>query len=510
MWLRFLALVLVGSVSTLSAQSAPQKPLKMSVRREWEGARTSAPLSLRAFIKWDHPELLEGQLQVQAFVNETRISRWTGIETALSGSEQVLWFMSPRPILLDKTERYVLQAEFLSAKHSFETEQLDVEVRERGRRVMVIAILADHGATAFSGLGAEGSSTAFEQPLLLQQHLDVEEGPDLHVHLSQLKPADVPADALRFLGLDALLVSHEMLNQFRSVQLDALRVWVLAGGSMALIQTGPLRSEAQEFVRSMSQNEWASAARQSRRLPVGVTVYSPGFGQLVVATQALKGDSAEWARVARLMIRMQPIKSQSLETSNKLRLRASAAMNSSNQWPSVIQPLEPRPRVSIDELTTQLMPQSIQGMPFGLAASVLACCLFCIAPGDYLLLGLLKKRKWTWALFPLVAFGFTGWMAHLAAEHNGRNDSRTWISLLDMTTENEVVRTSRLEMTYGASGRTVAHPVQDQWWTDLRQEDLVQEVPADNASYGFSGVGFPGTTPSSSRVPSSELGERLT
>ena len=51
-----------------------EKPLKLSIRREWEGARSSAPLSLRVFSKWQRPELLEGRLHIQASVSYTHLT----------------------------------------------------------------------------------------------------------------------------------------------------------------------------------------------------------------------------------------------------------------------------------------------------------------------------------------------------------------------------------------------------------------------------------------------------
>lgn len=457
--------LICGAVFALSgALGAQGKPLKVTIRREWEGARTSAPLSLRVFLKWQKPELLQGRLQVNAFIDQLPINRWTSNDTALSDSEQVLWFMSPRPVMVEQYERYVLQAQFLGEAHHFETEQLDVEVPVRRRRVMVIGIVLAQGTSTPIGLGAPGAPTAFEQPFLLQQKLTSEEGFALHVHPSRLTPEEFPADPLRLLGLDAVLLSHDTFNQFRPAQIRALQTWVLAGGTLTLVQTGRLEPAAHEFVQQLARNEWSQATELARGLPPQTTVYAPGLGQFILVSREVAGDSLEWGRIARLMLRIQPQPARRLEGMQKLPLEAIAGP----------QLLEPLPRFSATALTNLLMPESIRGMPFGLAASVLACCLFCIAPVDYFLLGLLKRRKWTWGLFPLVALGFTGFMAHLAAEHNGRNDSRTWISIVDVTPENEVLRTSRFELTYGASGRTVAHPVQNQWWVDVRQEDFAK------------------------------------
>ena len=498
MSLRMLGLVAWVIAGQIGVASAQEKPLKISIRREWEGARTSAPVSLRGFLKWQKPELIEGQLHVNAFVDQQPVSRWTSNDTALSDSEQILWFMTPRPVLIEQYERYVLQAEFLSDKHHFDVEQLDVEIPVRRRRVIVVGVVLAQGTSSPMGLGAEGAPTAFELPFLMQQQLPPDEGFALHVHPSHVKPADFPADPLRLLGLDALLLSHDMLNQLRPAQLEAIRVWVMAGGSLALMQTGRLESESKDFVQALSRNEWSQSTRQARGLPDQATVFAPGLGQFILASRELAGDSLEWARVARQMLRVQPEPARMLERSRKLQLAKSAGP----------QLLEPLPRFDATDLTNRLMPESIRGMPFGLAASVLACCLFCIAPGDYLLLGLLRRRKWTWALFPIVALSFTGLMAHLAAEHNGRNDSRTWISIVDVTPENEVLRTSRFELTYGASGRTVAHTVKDQWWVDVRHEDFA-DSNSNEATPGTPQYWRDQQRRAQSSAPPAELGERL-
>lgn len=498
MFIRKFGLICWAILALVGSLGAQEKALKVTIRREWEGARTGAPLSLRAFLKWQRPELLQGKLQVHAFIDQLPISRWTSNDTALSDSEQVIWFMSPRPVMAEQYERYILQAQFLSENHHFETEQLDVEVPVRRRRVMVIGIVLALGTSTPVGLGTTGAPTAFEQPFLLQQSLSSAEGFALHVHPSHVNPADFPADPLRLLGLDALLLSHDTLNLLRPAQLQAVQTWVLAGGSLALIQTGRLERHAAELVQLLSRNEWSPAAQQSRGSPPQTTVFAPGLGQFIVVNREIAGDSLAWGRVARLMLRVQPQAARKLEQTQKLPLETMAG-------PRLLEPL---PRFSATEVTDLLMPESIRGMPFGLAASVLACCLFCIAPGDYLLLGLLKKRKWTWVLFPIVALGFTGYMAHLAAEHNGRNDSRTWISIVDVTPENEVLRTSRFELTYGASGRTVAHPVQDQWWVDVRQEDFANVAMSDNPWEG--GGALSGQQRRSGQSPqSTELDERL-
>ncbi|MFO1007455.1 MAG: hypothetical protein U0929_15950 [Planctomycetaceae bacterium] len=456
---------------------AQENPLKISVRSEWEGVRTSAPISVRAYLKWPKNELLEGHLQFNTFVDQQKISHWTSPETALSASEQYLRFMTPRPVLEGKYDRYVLEAEFFGKNRLFPPEQLDIEVPLRQKRAMVVAVVLDNRSPTPTGLYSELSLNPYERPLSLQGYLSGEEVSDLEVYQSRVNPVDLPTESLRYLGLDALLLSHDTLDVLRPNQLESLRTWIVAGGSLALIQTGELRDDAEVFVKDLMRNAWTIEQVSARKLPDSVQVYSPGLGQFIHVTERQRGESSEWARVAHLLLRLTPDRANEIGTSGQLKLRSDprglGEVRGIVQTEPVIEgPMEPLARFSYSALSRALIPDTIRGMPFWLAASVLAGCLICVGPVDYFLLGAIRKRRWTWAFFPVVALSFTGWMAHLAAEHNGRNDSRNWLSVVDLTPDNEVVRTSRIELTYGASGRTVQHEVKNQWWTDLKEEDL--------------------------------------
>ena len=491
---------------------AQENPLKISVRSEWEGVRSSAPISLRAFLKWPKNDLLEGHLQFNTFVDQQKISHWTSPDTALSASEQYLRFMTPRPVLEDKYERYVLEAEFFGTNRIFPPEQLDVEVPVRQKRAMVVAIVLDNRSTTPAGLYSELSSNPFERPLSLQAYLGAEEASDLEVYLSRVNPVDLPTESLRYLGLDALLISHDMLDVLRPNQLDSLRTWIMAGGSLALIQTSQLRGESETFVKDLTRHPWTIRQKSARQLPEAVQVYAPGVGQFVHVTEPLRGESAEWASVAHLLLRLTPDRASEIANSGQLKLsaepRGRGVVRGIVQVEPVIEgPMEPLVRFNYSNLSRVLIPDTIRGMPIWLAASVLAGCLVCVGPVDYFLLGAIRKRRWTWALFPAVALGFTGWMAHLAAEHNGRNDSRNWISIVDLTADNEVVRTSRIELTYGASGRTVQHEVKNQWWTDLKEEDLRSAL--EKTMEDVMGARNRFAARAMNRTPESVSGERL-
>lgn len=469
---RIVCLIVFCCVATAIPSLAQEKALKLSIRREWEGARSSAPLSLRAFAKWQRSELLEGQLHVQAFVDTQRISSWTGYEISLSDSEQFVWLMSPRPVM-SNNDRYVLQTELLSNRAGLEMELLDVEVPVRSRRVMVVALIVEHGTSVPAGLGSPEKQNAFEEALTLQNFVTAREAAFLHLHLSRVEPKDFPDQPLRLTGLDAVMVPHDMLGRLRSSQLESLRRWVSAGGSMLVIRAGQVTESAEEWLRDMSLSPWPRHKLRSRELADSLSIFDVGLGQLLVIDQAMDGSSQEWTRTAGQLLRLRTNRTNEILRNRSLSTASPETIRSSD-WEN----LEPRGRITLEDkpgktnLQKLLMPESIRGMPFWLAASVLGLCLVCIGPLDYWVLGALRKRRWTWVVFPLVALGFTGWMAQLAADHNGRNDARHWLSVVDVTPAGEVLRTTRLELTYGASGRVVPHEVANQWWCDVRADDL--------------------------------------
>lgn len=475
---------------------AQEKPLKLSIRREWEGARSSAPLSLRAYAKWQRSELLEGRLQVDAFVDTPRISHWTSNEISLSDSEQYVWLMSPRP-MMTHTSRYVLRSELLSPTFRQEHDDLDVDVPVRSRRVMVVALIGEHGVSVPAGLGSVGPPTAFEHAMSLHDYVTARDAADLHLHLSRVEPKDFPGEPLRLLGLDAVMVPHDMLGRLKPAQLESLQQWLFAGGSMLLIRTGKLTESADEWLRDTTHCSWSRAQMQARELPDNVMVNDVGLGQLLVLDRGLDGESPAWQRTACQLLRLRPERTNEIVLDRKLRISPDP-LKSEDNWSS----LEPRGRVYLEDrsghgnLQQLLMPESIRGMPFWLAASVLGLCLLFVGPADYWLLGALKRRRWTWVLFPLVALLFTGWMAQLAADHNGNNDSRRWLSIVDVTPSGEVLRTTRLELTYGASARVVSHEVKHQWWCDLRSNDLRSIYQSDLSLEAEPRLEYSGAVPS--------------
>ncbi len=73
---------------------------------------------------------------------------------------------------------------------------------------------------------------------------------------------------------------------------------------------------------------------------------------------------------------------------------------------------------------------------------------------DYLVLGALKMRKYTWIAFPLVTAVFTGFTILVAHEYMGSTETGGYVEITDLGDDGKPVRQSRLEMLFYGSRTT--------------------------------------------------------
>jgi hypothetical protein len=98
-----------------------------------------------------------------------------------------------------------------------------------------------------------------------------------------------------------------------------------------------------------------------------------------------------------------------------------------------------------EEVLKGLMPRSVRLIPFGLICLLFVGFVLAIGPGDYLLLGLLRRRRLTWVLFPAVCAGFALLTVSLSDHYMGRADRRNAIVVVDVGAGGRELRRDRFE-----------------------------------------------------------------
>ncbi|MBI5759720.1 MAG: hypothetical protein HZA46_14480 [Planctomycetales bacterium] len=179
----------------------------------------------------------------------------------------------------------------------------------------------------------------------------------------------------------------------------------------------------------------------------------------------------------------------------------------------------PIPIHTIDQLLLKLMPQSMRVMPLSLMMFLLSLYVVVIGPGDYFGLGWIRRRKWTWVLFPTVTIGFALFILWLSQWYLGIADNRRALTVLDLGDDGRVVRQNRLELVITGSSRAVTTPVKQAFFTPLAHHhfggSMTNQMQFAGAVYASPGGGLaggfnpnqrdatdPGPTQYSGRVPS--------
>ena len=78
-------------------------------------------------------------------------------------------------------------------------------------------------------------------------------------------------------------------------------------------------------------------------------------------------------------------------------------------------------------------------IPLPVVAAILGAFVLLVGPGEWFVLGWLRRRRWTWFTFPLLATAFA-LIAVRAAEHYlGREDKRAALIVTDVGEEGRIL-----------------------------------------------------------------------
>jgi hypothetical protein len=113
---------------------------------------------------------------------------------------------------------------------------------------------------------------------------------------------------------------------------------------------------------------------------------------------------------------------------------------------------------------------------------ILLLFLLAVAPGDYLLLGRLNCRKYTWWLFVMVSASFTFCTVQVAERYMGHVDYRIGLTFVDLEPTRNAsgpvvrpARSSRFELLFVATQQAIEIPLRNCLYADLTDRRGPQE-----------------------------------
>ncbi len=276
--------------------------------------------------------------------------------------------------------------------------------------------------------------------------------------LARIGPDGLPIHPIGLLAFDLLVLRADALAALIPDQLQALAVWLRAGGALIVESDGGLPSAVGKWAAELGVE-----VDDEHRLPAGFVPHRVGLGRLLTVGQQ-EFDPSLWHRWGAWAWgfrrdRRQEIVSEGDGVWNGERVSSMSWLDGDQDryGRNAFDPVTaaPQPFDYRESVIQMLEPQSVRLVPFELIVGVLICFVLAIGPVDYLLLGLLRLRRLTWLSFPLLSVACTMLVALASRHYMGTADHMTRLVVCDLAPDGTVARLSRYEHHFLAANGTV-------------------------------------------------------
>jgi hypothetical protein len=251
-------------------------------------------------------------------------------------------------------------------------------------------------------------------------------------------------------GLGRVVVLREAL--WETLKPDA-KEWLAATEFLMKIRRRRIDGQAQG-----SNMPWTAALSA-----LGLSVPPPGAPQPNVSPKGRGGKTGNPRTpiVPNPNVQTVPGRNSRVGPAGQLTANQLAAMRMQYDPSALRSGLSPAPFAAMSGLYQVLMPKDVQMVPLGLIALILAAYVVAIGPIDYFLLGLLRMRRFTWILFPVVTIAFAGFTLWLSRWYLGTNDSRQGIEICDVVKGGTTARRTRIELVFFSRERDLGTEIQN-------------------------------------------------
>ncbi len=407
--------------------------------------RTNAPAIFDLKLHRQGGGLLEGALEITFAASGEVLFRQSLPDLTLAAGAQSFRVVTPPFPQHGIYSGIEARLRFIAKSGAVDLGSFPVEAERRGQRHSVIAIC--------DGRGSGGRDSALWQSLRRENLFPAASNVSTVLTTSPvfLAPEDFPAHPLALFAFDLVLLDGDGFALLREKQLAALTRWVEAGGSVCVLPAAGLKDEHVRFLDAFADaknpapthlsetGEWQPADDAPGRRYAGL-------GRVVIARRpgddALRGD--DWQRAAAFLWKMRGTISAQF-------LAGTASLPPKIAWEEQQEASTRRER--IDKFLQPLLPLSTRLIAPGTIALILGGFLLVVGPLDWFALGALRRRRWTWIVFPLAAASCAGLVIEVAGRSLGREDHRSALVITDVGPGGRVLRASRIELLLTARNR---------------------------------------------------------
>ena len=429
--------------------------------------RRGGPIPLEVRFQNPTPRLLEGRLEVTLLIGDRKAGVHRGAEIILQPGARTMPLLLPPPPDARPGDGIAAQLRWLGTDGTRDLGSQQIGIYGiSGNEVVLGVVRTGRRLTELDH--ALDASLRVES---LRPKLDAASWIAFTTHIAPIANAAMPAHPSGWYAYDAVFLDGAAFASANEKQLAALARWLGTGGSAGICTDARLDDRHIAFLDKLAAearpaihfhlDENGCATSDSNTVGTAPLLLRPGLGRAFVARDSRATekdlDANTWhATVAWLWKFSDSEQSEVTRTG-----RWSKDFLRQNRGTRLPDDFGDDVLWSAAAGFNTLTPGAPRQMPLALVALVLGALLFTVGPADWFALGWLRRRRWTWAVFPVVCAAFTWWTVHLAGRYLGHEDRKGRVRILDLADDGRVLREMRYELLMPARDREWSFDLHD-------------------------------------------------
>jgi hypothetical protein len=472
--------------------------------------RSDAPFTVNCLLNSTFTDVVNGELDFE-FVDDNEVCvRLHGDSIAIPNGDSAFRLVLPPMHARRNAAGFACRVTFRSTKGTLNLGSHDLLVPLKGRRQFLIAV-PNLGKGPVARLAGHLRLDEFRPAQTDLRRADLVTVP------VDLELRDMPAQAIGLYPYDLLLLAEEGFSRLSARQLEAVADWIEQGGCVVVVPSGVLTPAHKLFLQRVTgcepdapvfvldrfghlQGDLTSSKRRwmKCRFGFGRALILPAMPQFNEDGTFHDIKEPAWTRAVCFVWNV-----RNEQTANILE---------AGTWTPPVEPtysvanspLESLEFARAAGLRQMLFPGAVRIMPFGVVVMILTLFLLAVAPGDYFLHGLLRRRWVSWMAFPLTCLLFTVGTVWIAGGYTGRADHRTELVIVDLGVDGKPRRTSRIEHVLTAESRPLSSDVRGGIFA---LTDVQPAAPRRSKDQSYP-AGSPSPMPSKATLDDDELDHR--